>query len=90
MLTSATALLAFALVMLGAEQPLLLAAALGVAAFAAATVVALVVVARLARAGAPVPRAAVRGLSVAQPAPSHPDTDGRARPRAPGRMLPAA
>jgi hypothetical protein len=69
------------------------AAALGAAVIVAAIAAAALGIALLAR-----PRVAViggrvgrdHGLVAADPAPRHPDTAGRPRPRAPGRGLPAA
>lgn len=90
MLASATALLALALVALTADHALLLAATLGVAAFVAAAAVVLALLAALPRRSGIVAVSARRGLAPAQPEPSHPDTEGRARPRAPGRTIAAA
>jgi hypothetical protein len=76
------AALALALALTGSAELSVIAA--GVALLAATAVVAVVVL-RAATSGTTRGRdGAWRPLLTTQPAPCHPDTDGRARPRAPG------
>jgi hypothetical protein len=87
MLASLTALAVVASAALALDVPLVSVAAVGAVAILAAAVVVLAI------ARGPFPasthRATPRRRVFSQPAPSHPDTEGRARPRAPGRSVPA-
>jgi hypothetical protein len=83
------AMLASALSLAGATEPSLLAGAILAAASVVLAVAIVAVRAPMAGAVGGVPGDR-RPLLDARPAPSHPGTPGRARPRAPGRGLVAA